>query len=68
MSSPKPDVDALIVDGDLVDRAVVQAQADVVRRHRLLGIPLVIWRDGQVLETPADQVPIPAVRIDDSTA
>lgn len=56
---PDHDIDALVDDDALFDRAVARAHADVVRRHRLFGLPLVIWRDGQVVEVSAEEVPIP---------
>jgi hypothetical protein len=50
-----PDLTRLVADDALFDRAVAEAQADAARRHRLLGQPLVIWRDGRVvLEQPGD--------------
>jgi len=32
----------------------------VIRRHRQLGVPLVIWRDGQVVEVSPESVELPA--------
>lgn len=42
-----------------VDRAVVQAHRDVIERHRRLGVPLAIWRDGAVAIVSAHDVPLP---------
>jgi hypothetical protein len=53
------DIRRIMEEGTLVDRAIVRAHAEAVRRHRLLGVPLVIWRDGQVVEVSPDAVPIP---------
>lgn len=59
-------------DGDALDRAMVAARRRVILEHRLLGVPLVIWRDGQVVEVPADSVELPGedpdTEIGDSTA
>lgn len=54
-TSERPDLAALVIDDDLFDRAVAEAQAEAVRRHRLLGQPVVVWRDGNiVIEVPGD--------------
>ena len=54
------DIEKIIRDGTAIDRAMVAARRRVILRHRQLGIPLVIWRDGQVVEVPADSVELPA--------
>jgi hypothetical protein len=48
-------------DGDLLDRAMVAAQRRVILHHRRLGVPLVIWRDGQVVEVDPETVELPEV-------
>ena len=47
-------------DGAAIDRAIVRAHRDVVLRHRKLGLPLVIWRDGRVVEVSADIIHLPS--------
>lgn len=47
-------------DGDVLDRAMVAARRRVIRQHRLLGVPLVIWRDGMVVEVAPESVELPA--------
>ena len=56
------DVEAKLRDGMAIDRAIVAAQRRVILRHRQLGIPLVIWRDGRVVEVPPDSVELPQLR------
>ncbi|GJG87333.1 hypothetical protein tb265_25140 [Gemmatimonadetes bacterium T265] len=46
----RPDVGALLADDAVVDAAVAAAQHDAVRTHGLLGRPVVVWRDGRVVE------------------
>ena len=46
------DVGALMQDHALLEEAVAAAQADAVRRHRLLGQPVATWRDGRVVVEP----------------
>ena len=49
----------MLRDGEAIDRAIVRAHREVVLRHRKLGLPLVIWRDGRVVEVPADTFELP---------
>ncbi len=53
----RKDVSAIIRDGTAIDRAIERAQRRVKRRHRLLGIPLVIWQDGRVVEIRPQDIP-----------
>ena len=57
---PSRDTERDIRDGTLIDRAIVAAHRRVIQRHRQLGVPLVIWRGGQVVEVPPDSVELPA--------
>lgn len=56
---PWRDPAEVLRDGEAIDRAIVRAQREVVLRHRKLGLPLVIWRNGKVVEAPADTVDLP---------
>lgn len=55
------DVGVLIRDRARVARAIAQAQVEAVRRHRLLGQPIVLVRDGRVVEE------VPPANVDGST-
>ena len=44
----------------MIDRAIVAARRRVIQRHRRLGVPLAIWREGQVVEVPPESVELPA--------
>ncbi|MGH8674710.1 MAG: hypothetical protein ACREVG_10400 [Burkholderiales bacterium] len=57
---PERNSEAAIRDGDALDRAIVAARRRVIRRHRQLGIPLVIWRNGEVVEVTPESVELPA--------
>jgi len=59
ISRSTKDIAAIVRDGAAIDRAIELAGYRVVRRHRQLGVPLVIWRDGRVVEVPAESVRIP---------
>ncbi|MBA3564865.1 MAG: hypothetical protein H0W33_12850 [Gammaproteobacteria bacterium] len=59
--TPSRDIAKIIRDGTAIDRAIVAAHRRVILRHRQLGVPLVIWRDGQVAEVPPESVELPEV-------
>jgi len=56
------DIEQIMGEGDPVDRAIVAAHAEAVRRHRRSGVPMVIWRDGRVVELSAEEIPITGER------
>ena len=53
------DPERILRDGEALERAIVAAHLRVVLRHRQLGIPIEIWRDGKVVELPAESVELP---------
>lgn len=59
MTQPKLDPETMVRDGAAIDRAIIAARRRVIRRHRQLGIPLVIWRDGRVIEVAPESVDLP---------
>jgi hypothetical protein len=52
----KKDLDFLFSDGKAIDEALHQAFLEAVRQHRMNGVPMVFWKDGKVVEVPADQL------------
>lgn len=55
----RKDIGAIIRDGTAIDRAIEAARRRVVRRHKQLGVPLVIWEGGRVVEVAPEGVTIP---------
>lgn len=53
------DPGSILRDGTAIDVAIERAGYDVVRRHRQLGVPLVMWQDGRVVEVSPESIPIP---------
>jgi hypothetical protein len=53
---PAVDVDAICREGQPIDEAVERAGRDARRKHKQLGVPLVVWRDGQVVEIPPEEI------------
>jgi hypothetical protein len=56
-------LDALIRDED-AQLSAMQESIDLdIERHRLLGHSIFVWRDGQVVEVPAEEItPLAEVR------
>ena len=53
------EIEAVMRDDKAVNQAFVAAYRRTVLRHRRLGLPLVVWKDGQVIEVSADSVELP---------
>jgi hypothetical protein len=43
-------------DDVAIDDAISQAGRDARLRHKQLGVPLVMWRDGKVVEIPPEEI------------
>jgi hypothetical protein len=54
-----PDIERVIRDGAAIDQAIVAARRRVIQRHRQTRVPLVIWREGRVIEVPPESVELP---------
>ena len=61
------DISALMRDGTKIDAAMSEAARQAALRHKQLGFPLVVWRDGKVVEIPPDQIVVPEPREDRGT-
>ena len=48
--------------GEMAEEALKKAVARVVEEHRKSGEPLAVWRDGEVVHVPADQLQRPEGR------
>lgn len=64
MTPQRLDPETMVHDGAAIDRAIIAAHRRVIRRHRQLGIPLVIWRDGKVIEVAPESVDLPKDDVD----
>ena len=54
------EIEAIMRDDKAVNQAFVAAYRRTVLRHRHLGLPLIVWKDGRVLEVSAEDVELPA--------
>ena len=50
------DVGERFADTERVTEAVRQAGREARLKHKQLGVPLVVWRDGQVVEIPPEEI------------
>jgi hypothetical protein len=57
-NGPK-DIGELLRDSKKIQQAIQAAVHEAVRTHKLLGRPIVVWRDGKVVWVPADQIELP---------
>jgi hypothetical protein len=61
MKSGKPkDVRSIMLETDLVEQALHKAVVQAMIRHKRLGNPIVVWRDGKVVWIPAEEIEIPS--------
>ncbi len=53
---PPPNIDRIFAKGTPIDEAIRAAALEAVEVHRRAGVPLVGWRDGQVVYVPAEEI------------
>ena len=53
------DIEEILTKTDLADRAVRKAVREAVLRHKLLGNPIAISRDGKVVWIPPEEIEVP---------
>lgn len=59
ISGPPVDVRSILLDGNAIQEAQRETWREVLDRHKRLGHPIVVWRDGQVVWIPAEEIEIP---------
>ena len=59
MGTTRPDIGALFEDDVAMQRAMNKGVREALRRHKLLGEPIAVWRDGQIVWVPAEEIEIP---------
>lgn len=58
MNSQKSNLTAFFEDTPSLERQARIAVRDAVLRHKLLGQPIVVWRDGQVVWVPPEEIEV----------
>jgi hypothetical protein len=64
-SERRVDIDRVFRERVLVDRALAIAGREAAIRHKALGIPLVVWENGQVVRIPPEEIVVPVESPDD---
>jgi hypothetical protein len=55
MTDDVKDIEAIFREGVQIDRALETATREAILRHKQLGLPMPVWRDGKtVLVTPEE--------------
>jgi hypothetical protein len=62
------DIAQRIRDGALIDRPMVAAHHRVIRRHRQLGVPLAVWKDGHVVLLAPDSIEVLEADVKDNSS
>ncbi len=55
----KPNIEAIMLDGKSIQRALRQSWISVLTHHKKLGQPVVVWSNGKVVEIPPEEIVIP---------
>lgn len=63
-SKPK-DIRHIMLETDLVGRALRKAVVNAMIRHKRPGNPIVVWREGKVVWIPAEEIEIPDLEPDE---
>jgi hypothetical protein len=58
-SQASKDVRAIMLDGITIQRAQRESWIKSLDRHKRLGNPIVVWRDGKVVWIPPEEIQIP---------
>jgi hypothetical protein len=59
MSADKEiNIPEILMDRPRVQKALRDAVQRAIHFHKLMGRPIVVWKDGKVVEIPADQIQV----------
>ena len=58
------DIGERLADTERVTEAVREAGREARLKHKQLGVPIVVWRDGQVVEIPPEEIVVDAPQAD----
>lgn len=64
MKSDEIDIPEILKDRVRVQNALRGAVQKAIRLHKLLGRPIYIWRDGQVVQIPPDAIEVDNIASD----
>jgi hypothetical protein len=55
-------IDSVFNSETAVNEALAIGVAEALERHKRAGQPIAVWRDGQVVWIPADEIKVPEVK------
>jgi hypothetical protein len=62
----KVDIARVFATPGLVDAAMKRGVREALRRHKLLGESIAVWRDGKVVIVPPEEIELPELPDDDA--
>jgi hypothetical protein len=68
ISKPKKSIHELFLEGTPIDRAIARGARESLRRHKLLGKSIEVWRDGRTDEIPPEEIFIPPDEEDEKSS
>jgi hypothetical protein len=54
----KKTITQLFAEGTEIDEALAKAVRDALWRHKQLGNPVAVWREGKVVWVPPEEIPV----------
>jgi hypothetical protein len=48
----------MMIEGTEIDEALRRAVREALLRHKKLGNPIAVWRDGKVVIVPPEEIPV----------
>jgi len=54
-------VSEIFSDRTLIDKALARGVRDALLFHKRIGNPIAVWRDGQVVHIPPEEIQIPDI-------
>jgi hypothetical protein len=63
----RPSPEELLAEAEPFTASAQQAVANELRIHKLLGNPIVVWRDGRVIIIPPEEIVVEPAPDGDST-
>jgi hypothetical protein len=59
ISRPQKTIHEIFLERTQIDHALGRAVQDALRHHKQIGNTIAVWRNGQVVHIPADQIQVP---------
>lgn len=53
---PNVDIERICSERSEIDKALDRAGRNARLRHKQLGVPLVVWQDGKIVEIPPEEI------------